>query len=62
MDRIVVDALDGMPLEEAHAIREVLAHVWNSVLLAWVNGHIDPERMHEILRMACHLLLDPRER
>ena len=61
MDRIVVEALDGVPEEEAHAVREVLAHVWNSVLLQWVNGHIDPERMHEILRLSCHVLLDPRE-
>lgn len=61
MDRIVIDALCGLPDDEAHAIREVLAHVWNSALMAWVNGHIEPERMYEILRSACHLLLDPRE-
>ncbi len=61
MDRIVVEALCDLPADDAHAIREVLAHVWNSVLLAWVNGHIEPERMHEILGSTCHLLLDPRE-
>ncbi|HYZ92109.1 MAG TPA: TetR family transcriptional regulator [Actinomycetota bacterium] len=61
MDRIVVDALCDLPDEDAHGIREVLGHVWNSVLLAWVNGHIEPERMYDILRSACHLLLDPRE-
>jgi AcrR family transcriptional regulator len=61
MDRIVVEALCDLPTAQAHAVREVLAHVWNSVLLAWVNGHIEPQRMHEILDSACHLLLDPRE-
>ena len=58
MDRIVVDVLCGVPEEEAHAIRQVLAHVWNSVLLAWVNGHMEPDEMYGILRSACHLLLD----
>jgi AcrR family transcriptional regulator len=61
MDRIVIEALCDMDTDEAHAIREVLAHVWNSVLLAWVNGHIDPERMYDILGKTCHVLLDPRE-
>lgn len=61
MDRIVLDALCGLPEDDAHAIREVLAHVWNSVLLAWVNGHMEPEQMYAILRSACHLLLDHRE-
>lgn len=61
MDRIVVEALCDLPINEAHAIREVLAHVWNSVLLAWVNGRLEPERMHDILHSTCHLLLDPRE-
>lgn len=58
MDRIVVDVLCGLPEEEAHAIRQVLAHVWNSVLLAWVNGHMEPDEMYGILRSACRLLLD----
>ncbi len=61
MTRIVVDALDGLTPEEQHQIREVLAHVWYSVLLGWVKGRLEPERMHEILHSACHLLLDPRE-
>lgn len=61
MDRIVVEALCDIPEDEAHALREVLAHVWNSVLLAWVNGHMTSERMHEVLRTSCHLLLDHRE-
>ena len=61
MDRIVVETLCDLPDSEAHAIREVLAHVWNSVLLAWVNGRLEPDRMHEILGSTCHLLLDPRE-
>lgn len=61
MDRIVLDVLADLPDGDAHAIRETLAHVWNSVLMAWVNGHMDNERMHEILRSACHLLLDHRE-
>lgn len=58
MDRIVVDVLCDLPSDDAHAIREVLAHVWNSVLLAWVNGRMDPDEMYGILRSACHLLLD----
>ncbi len=61
MDRIVVEALCGLPDDDTHGIREVLAHVWNSVLLSWVNGRIEPDRMYEVLRTTCHLLLDPRE-
>lgn len=61
MDRIVMEVLDCLPPDEAHAIREVLGHVWNSVLLAWVNGRMEAERMYDVLRMACHLLIDPRE-
>ena len=61
MTRIVVDALDGLSPTEQQGIREVLAHVWYSVLLGWVKGRLEAERMHEILHAACHLLLDPRE-
>ncbi len=61
MTRIVLDALDGLPPGEAQQIREVLGHVWYSVLLSWVNGRIDAERMHSLLQMSCRLLLDPRE-
>jgi len=60
MTRIVVDALDGMDTDEAQAIREVLGHVWYSVLLAWVKGRMESDRMHDVLASACHLLLDPR--
>ncbi len=62
MDRIVVDALCDMPDVEARAVHEVLAHVWNSVLLAWVNGHFEARRIYEVLEMTCHLILDPREK
>lgn len=61
MDRIVLEVLSGLDDDEAHVLREVLAHVWNSVLLAWVNGHMEVERMYEVLRSTCHVLLDPRE-
>jgi len=61
MTRIVVEALDGIPDDEAQSIREVLGHVWYSVLLSWVKGRMETERMREVLAMTCHLLLDPRE-
>jgi hypothetical protein len=61
MTRIVVEILEGLPDAERQAIREVLGHVWYSVLLAWVKGRMETERMHALLRSACHLLLDPRE-
>lgn len=61
MTRIVVEALDGLSPAEQQGIREVLAHVWYSVLLSWVKGRMPADRMHEILEQACHLLLDPRE-
>jgi AcrR family transcriptional regulator len=61
MTRMVLDALDGLPEEDQQGIREVLGHVWYSVLLAWVNERIDVDRMHDVLEMSCRLLLDPRE-
>jgi AcrR family transcriptional regulator len=61
MTRIVLDALDGLPEEDQQGIREVLGHVWYSVLLSWVNERIDAERMHALLGLSCRLLLDPRE-
>jgi TetR/AcrR family transcriptional regulator, cholesterol catabolism regulator len=61
MTRIVVDALDGLPPEDVNGIREVLGHVWYSVLLAWVQGRMEAARMYELLATACHLLLDPRD-
>ena len=61
MTRIVVEALEGLPDEDIQGIREVLGHVWYSVLLSWVQGRMGAERMHELLATACHLMLDPRE-
>jgi AcrR family transcriptional regulator len=61
MTRIVVEALDGLPPDDVQGIREVLGHVWYAVLLAWVQGRMGAERMHELLATSCHLLLDPRE-
>jgi TetR/AcrR family transcriptional regulator, cholesterol catabolism regulator len=61
MTRIVLDALDGLPEKDQQDIREVLGHVWYSILLAWVNERIDGERMHALLETSCRLLLDPRE-
>lgn len=61
MTRIVVETLDGLPPDDQQGIREVLGHVWYSVLLAWVNGRHGIDRAYEVLEMACHLLLDPRE-
>jgi TetR/AcrR family transcriptional regulator, cholesterol catabolism regulator len=61
MTRIVLDAMDGIPAPDAQGIREVLGHVWYSVLLAWVKGRMGAEQMHDVLAMTCHLLLDPRE-
>jgi AcrR family transcriptional regulator len=61
MTRIVVDALDGLPPDDVQGIREVLGHVWYSVLLGWVQGRMAAPRMYEMLSTTCHLLLDPRE-
>ncbi len=61
MTRIMVDVLEGLPAEDQQGIREVLGHIWYSVLLAWVRGRMDVEHMHGVMAMACHLLLDPRE-
>ncbi len=60
MTRIVLEALDGLPVADQQDIREVLGHVWYSVLLAWVNERIDVSRMHELLATSCRLLLDDR--
>jgi len=60
MTRIVLDALDGLPDADQQDIREVLGHVWYSVLLAWVNERIDAERMHALLETSCRLLVDGR--
>jgi AcrR family transcriptional regulator len=62
MTRIVVEVLDGLPAEEAQQIREVLGHVWYSVLLGWVQGRLEAQQMYALLSNTCHLLLDPRER
>lgn len=61
MTRIVVETLEGIPDDERQAIREVLGHVWYSVLLAWVKGRMSTEDMRGLLASACHLLLDLRE-
>jgi AcrR family transcriptional regulator len=61
MTRIVVEVLDGLPPDEVQGIREVLGHVWYSVLLGWVQGRMEPAQMYELMGKACHLLLDPRE-
>jgi len=61
MTRILAEALEGLPADEQQGIREVLGHVWYSVLLAWVNGRFRIDEVYTDLEMACHLLLDPRE-
>jgi AcrR family transcriptional regulator len=61
MTRMMVEPLEGLPPDDQQGIREVVGHVWYSVLLAWVKGRMDTERMHDVLATACHLLLDPRE-
>jgi AcrR family transcriptional regulator len=61
MTRIVAEALEGLPPTEQQGIREVLGHVWYSVLLAWVNGRVTIGDVYADLEMACHLLIDPRE-
>jgi AcrR family transcriptional regulator len=61
MTRILAEALDGLPADEQQGIREVLGHVWYSVLLAWVNNRIRIEEVYADLDMACHLILDLRE-
>ncbi|MEX2393839.1 MAG: TetR family transcriptional regulator [Actinomycetota bacterium] len=62
MTRIVVDALDGLPDHIVQGIREVLGHVWYSVLLGWVQGRLSSERMYGLLSTSCHLLLDGHEK
>ncbi len=62
LTRNLAGALDGLTPAEQQGIREVLANVWYSVLLGWVNGRHEAARMHEVLSMACHLMLDPREK
>jgi AcrR family transcriptional regulator len=61
MTRILAEALDGLPTDEQQGIREVLGHVWYSLLLAWVNDRIAIDAVYADLDMACHLLLDLRE-
>lgn len=61
MTRIVVEVLDGLPASDAQQIREVLGHVWYSVLLGWVQGRLEAQQMYALLSNTCHLLLDPRE-
>jgi AcrR family transcriptional regulator len=61
LSRNLAEALGGLSPEEQQGVREVLANVWYSVLLGWVNGRHEAGRMHEVLSMACHLMLDPRE-
>ena len=61
MTRIVVEVLEGLPEDEAQAIREVLGHVWYSALLGWVQGRLEAPQMYALLGRACHLLLDHRE-
>jgi AcrR family transcriptional regulator len=62
MTRILAEALDGLPASEQQGIREVLGHVWYSCLLAWVNDRIRIDEVYADLDMACHLLLDLREK
>lgn len=61
MTRIVVETLEGLPEETVQGVREVLGHVWYSVLLGWVQGRIETERMYRLLETSCHLLLDHLE-
>ena len=62
MTRIVVEALDGLDPDVVQGVREVLGHVWYSVLLSWVHGRMEAPRMYELLGSACHLLLDHHDR
>ena len=61
MTRILAEVLEGLPPYEQQGIREVLGHVWYSVLLSWVNGRVAIGDVYGDLDMACHLLIDPRE-
>jgi TetR/AcrR family transcriptional regulator, cholesterol catabolism regulator len=61
MTRITHEVLEGLSPSEEQGIREVMGHLWHSVLIGWVSGRVTTERMHELLANACHLMLDPRE-
>ena len=62
MTRILAEALDGLQPDVQQGIREVLGHVWYSLLLAWVNGRIAIADVYADLEMATHLVIDPREK
>ena len=59
--RYLLAVMEGLPADAAEGIREVLNHVWYSVLLRWVSGRSSMGEVYSSLERACHLLLDQRE-
>lgn len=59
--RFLLSVMDGLPTATAEGIRDVLNHVWYSVLLRWVSGRSSLTEVYSSLEQACHLLLDQRE-
>ena len=59
--RFLLSVMEGLPTSTAEGIRDVLNHVWYSVLLSWVRGRSSLTEVYDSLEQACHLLLDQRE-
>lgn len=59
--RMLGSVLDPLPEDVAGGVREVLNHVWYSLLLSWVTGRAGMAEVYATLTVSCHLLLDPRE-
>jgi hypothetical protein len=49
--------LDGLDPQVRDGVTRVLAHVWFSSLLGWVNGWTTAGRVHDELAIAIGLLL-----
>jgi TetR/AcrR family transcriptional regulator, cholesterol catabolism regulator len=59
--RMLLSVMDGLAPSTAAGIRDVLNHVWYSVLLRWVSGRSTVAEVYASLEEACQLLLDPRD-
>lgn len=55
--RVLAAPMAGLPADERHGIVRVLAHVWNSTNLGWVNGWLTVDQVGDDLEQAARLLL-----
>jgi AcrR family transcriptional regulator len=60
MDEILAAALPGIDPDTQRRIIRVLAHVWYSAMVGWVNGWPGMDDIPRELERAAHLLLDHR--